>query len=39
MNLDIEAFTGMCTASIHGKKLPLHVEEADIRVVAEGGVH
>lgn len=29
----------MRTASIHGKKLPLHAEEADIRTVAEGGVH
>ena len=29
----------MCTASIHGEKLPLHVEEAHIRVVAERGVH
>ncbi len=32
-------FTGMCAASIHRKKLPFHVEEADIRVTAEGGVH
>lgn len=32
-------FTGVCTAGIHSKKLPLHVEEADIRVVAERGVH
>lgn len=29
----------MCAASIHGEELPLHVEEADVRVAAERGVH
>ena len=29
----------MCTASIQGKELALHVEEADICAVTEGGVH
>lgn len=29
----------MCTLSIHGEELPLHVEEAHVRAPAEGGVH
>lgn len=28
----------MCTASIHGKELALHVEEADVGAAAERGV-
>lgn len=29
----------MCTSSIHGEELPLHIEEAHVRAAAEGGVH